>query len=155
MLRSTPISAAQAKTAKQTLANTASAIAARIANPSDRLIFEQASKVIGKVVGLQLDARLAKNRSRAEEGKDKRSSDSLETKSTAGRDHVAEQGMINKTSNDRSVDMARIARSNVERDQTNNDRSNRQRDKGQQRDREMTKTIKLRPFREDGRDRSR
>ena len=60
MLRSTPISAAQAKTAKQTLANTASTIAARIANPSDRLIFEQASKVIGKVVGLQLDARVVK-----------------------------------------------------------------------------------------------
>ncbi|MBW9060177.1 hypothetical protein JNB77_17475 [Rhizobium pusense] len=155
MLRSTPISAVQAKTAKQTLANTASTIAARIANPSDRLIFEQASKVIGKVVGLQLDARVVKNRSRAEEGKEKRSSDSLETKSVAGRDHVAEQGIIKKTSNDRSVDAARIARSNVERDQTDIDRPNRQRDKSQQRDREMTKSIKLRPPRENGRDRSR
>lgn len=155
MLRSTPISAAQAKTAKQTLANTASAIAARIANPSDRLIFEQASKVIRKVVGLQLDARVTKNRSRAEEGKDKGSYDSLETKSVAGRDHVAEQGIIKKTSNDRSADAARIARSNVERDQTDNDRPNRQRDKSQQRDREMTKSIKLRPPRENGRDRSR
>ena len=87
MLRSTPISAAQARAAKETLANTALSVAAKIANPSDRLIFEQATKIIGKVVGLQLDSRVAKNRDRTEAGKDKRTSDSLETKSATGRDH--------------------------------------------------------------------
>ncbi|QCL98346.1 hypothetical protein CFBP7129_29210 (plasmid) [Agrobacterium tumefaciens] len=154
MLRSTPISAAQARTAKQTLANTALSIAARIANRSDRLIFEQATKVIGKVVGLQLDARVAKNRGRAEEGKAKGDPDSLETKSAAGRDHVAEQGIVNKSSKDRSVDLSRIARSNVERDQTDSNRTDRQREKVQQRDRE-TKSIKLRPPQEKDRGRSR
>lgn len=155
MLRSTPISAAQAKAAKETLANTALTIAAKISNPSDRLIFEQATKVIGKVVGLQLDARVAKNRSRGEDGKDKRSSDSLETKSATGRDHVAEHGIVNKSSNDRSVDLSRAARSNVDRDQPERDRPDRQREKGQQRGREITKSIKLRPPQEKDRDRTR
>ncbi|WP_261329919.1 relaxase/mobilization nuclease domain-containing protein, partial [Rhizobium leguminosarum] len=98
MLRSTPISAAQAKAAKETLANTALTVAVKIANPSDRLIFEQATKIIGKVVGLQLDSRVDKNRDRTESGRDKRSSDSLETKSAAGRDHIAEQGVVNRSS---------------------------------------------------------
>ncbi|MGP4693814.1 relaxase/mobilization nuclease domain-containing protein [Agrobacterium cavarae] len=155
MLRSTPISAAQAKAAKETLANTAVNLATKITNPSDRLIFEQATKVIGKVVGLQLDARVAKNRERAEDGKDKRGSDSLETKSATGRDHVAEHGIVNKSSNDRSVDLSRAARSNVDRDQPERDRPDRQREKGQQRGREITKSIKLRPPQVKDRDRTR
>ncbi|EJB02345.1 hypothetical protein Rleg9DRAFT_7382 [Rhizobium leguminosarum bv. trifolii WSM597] len=153
MLRSTPISAAQARAAKETLANTALSVAAKIANPSDRLIFEQATKIIGKVVGLQLDSRVAKNRDRTEAGKDKRTSDSLETKSATGRDHVAEQGVVNKSSNNRAVDQSRVARSNAEHDSSKKDRSDRQRN--QQRDREIPKSIKLRPPQEKDRDRGR
>lgn len=155
MLRSTPISAAQAKTAKETLASTALSLAAKIANPSDRLIFEQATKVIGKVVGLQLDLRVAKNRDRAEPGKDKRASDSLVTKSAAGRDHVAEHGVVNKSSNDRVADVSRVARSNSDLDRPEADRSEREERKPEQRDREMPKSIKLRPPVEKDRDRSR
>jgi hypothetical protein len=155
MLRSTPISAAQAKVTKETLANTAVSLASKIANPTDRLIFEQATKIIGKVVGLQLDSRVAKNRDRVESGKDNRSSDSLETKSAAGRDHIAEQGVINKSSNNRSVEQSRIARSNAEHDRPETDRSDRERQKTQQRDREAPKSIKLRPPQEKDRDRSR
>ncbi len=152
MLRSTPISAAQARAAKETLANTSLSVAAKIANPSDRLIFEQATKIIGKVVGLQLDSRVAKNRDRAEAGKDKRASDSLETKSATGRDHVAEQGVVNKSSSNRAVDQSRIARSNAEHDSSEK-RTDRQRN--QQRDREIPKSIKLRPPQEKDRDRGR
>ncbi|WP_261338678.1 relaxase/mobilization nuclease domain-containing protein [Rhizobium leguminosarum] len=155
MLRSTPISAAQAKAAKETLANTALTVAAKIANPSDRLIFEQATKIIGKVVGLQLDSRVDKNRDRTESGRDKRSSDSLETKSAAGRDHIAEQGVVNRSSNNRSLDASRIARSNAEHDAPETDRSNRERPKPQQRDRDIPKSIKLRPPQEKDRDRTR
>jgi len=153
MLRSTPISAAQARAAKETLANTALSVAAKIANPSDRLIFEQATKIIGKVVGLQLDSRVAKNRDRAETGKDKRTSDGLETKSATGRDHVAEQGVVNKSSSNRAVDQSRIARSNGEHDSPEKDRSDRLRN--EQRDREIPKSIKLRPPQEKDRDRGR
>ncbi len=155
MLRSTPISAAQAKTAKETLANTALRLTSKIANPSDRLIFEQATKVIGKVVGLQLDSRVVKNRDRVETGKGKRGSDSLETKSAAGRDHVAEQGIVNKSSNDRSVDQSRIARSNAEHDGPESDRSDREREKTRRRDCEAPRSIKLRPPQEKDRGRSR
>ncbi len=155
MLRSTPISAARAKTAKESLANTALNIAAKITNPSDRLIFEEATKVIGKVVGLQLDARIERNRARVDYGKNKRSSDSLETKSAVGRDHVAEQGGANKSSNNRSVDAARVARSNAEHTRLEADHSDRRLEKAQQRDREMPKSIKLRPPQEKDRDRSR
>ncbi|CDZ34209.1 Conjugal transfer protein TraA [Neorhizobium galegae bv. officinalis] len=155
MLRSTPISAAQATAAKQTLANAAVSLAAKIANPSDRLIFEQATNIIGKVVGLQLDARVAKNRDRAEAGKDKGSSDSLETKSAAGRDHIAEQGVVNKSSNNRSLDVSRIARSNAEHDRLESDHCDRERQKTQQRNREIRKSIKLRPPQQKDRDRSR
>ncbi|TCU15523.1 relaxase/mobilization nuclease domain-containing protein [Rhizobium laguerreae] len=155
MLRSTPISAAQAKSAKETLANTALSVAVKIANPSDRLIFEQATKIIGKVVGLQLDSRVAKNRSRADTGKHARTSDSLETKSAAGRDHTAEQGIINKSSNNRSVDASRIARSNAEHAGPETDQSVRERQKSQPRDREVPKSIKLRPPQEKDRDRTR
>lgn len=108
MLRSTPISSSQAKIAKETLARSAAMMAAKIADPSDRSIFEQATKIIGKVVDLQLDARVAKNRDRNAP----RQSEALNTKSAAGRDHVAELGSINKTSSDKSVDASRIGRSN-------------------------------------------
>lgn len=155
MLRSTPISAAQASAAKETLANAAISVAAKIANPSDRLIFEQATKIIGKVVGLQLDSRVVKNRDRADAGKDKRSSEALETKSAAGRDHVGEQGIVNKSSNNRSLDASRIARSNAEHDRPENDRSDRERQRAQKRDRETPKSIKLRPPQDQNRDRSR
>ncbi|MBP8936903.1 MAG: hypothetical protein KBG72_00300 [Agrobacterium sp.] len=154
MLRSTPISAGQAKAAKETLAQTAISVASKIANPTDRLIFEQASKVIGKVVGLQLDARAAKSKDRDQ---DNRKSTALETKSAAGRDHVAEQGTLNKTSNNRTIDAARIASANAGRDARENERDERGRDKQkeQQRDREIAKTVKLRPPQEKDRDRSR
>ncbi|MCQ1854993.1 relaxase/mobilization nuclease domain-containing protein [Neorhizobium galegae] len=155
MLRSTPITAAQAKAAKETLANTAIAVAAKIANPSDRLIFEQATKIIGKVVGLQLDSRVTKNRDRTDVGKNKRSPDSLETKSATGRDRVAEQGVINKSSSNRSLDASRIGRSNAEQDGPETDRSNRGRPKPQQRDRDIPKSIKLRPPQDNDRNRSR
>ena len=152
MLRSTPISAAQAKAAKETLASTAVSLATKIANPSDRLIFEQATKIIGKVVGLQLDSRVAKNRDLGEVGKDKSGLDSLATKSAAGRDHVAEQGVVNKSSNNRTFDQTRIARSNAEHDRPEADRDS---DKTQQRTREAQKSVKLRPPQEKDRDRSR
>ncbi len=151
MLRSTPISAAQAKAAKETLATTAISVAAKILNPSDRMLFEQATNVISKVVGLQLDSRVSKNRDRAEVGKAKRSSDSLETKSAAGRDHVAEQGIDNKTSSNRTLDQSRIARSNAEHDSSDNSRT----DRNQRSDRDQSKSIKLRPPQEKDRDRSR
>jgi hypothetical protein len=153
MLRSTPISAAQARAAKESLANTASSVAAKITNPSDRLIFEQATKIIGTVVGLQLDNRVAKDRDRVEGGKDKRTSTSLETKSATGRDHIAEQGIVKKTSSYRAVDQSRIARSNADHDSPDKDRSDRQRP--QQRDREISESIKLRPPQEKDRDRGR
>lgn len=153
MLRSTPISAAQAKAAKETLATTAISVAAKILNPADRLLFEQATKVIGKVVGLQLDSRVTKNRDRAEAGKGKRSSDSLETKSATGRDHVAEQGIENRTSSNRTADQSRIARSNAEHDSSENSRTDRER--YQRRERDQSKSIKLRPPQDKDRDRSR
>ena len=155
MLRSTPIGAAQAKAAKETLATTAVNIAAKILNPSDRLLFEQATSVISKVVGLQLDSRVTKNRDRTHIGNAKRSSDSLETKSAAGRDHVAEQGVVNKSSNNRSLDALRIARSNAEHNRVEDNVSNRERQKSQQRDREIPKSIKLRPPPDKDRDRGR
>lgn len=155
MLRSTPISAAQAKAAKETLANTAVSLATKIANPSDRLIFEQATKIIGKVVGLQLDSRVAENRDRGVVGKDKSSFNSLATKSAAGRDHVAEQGVVNKSSNNRTFDQSRIARSNAEHDSPKADHSNRRLEKTQRSTRETQKSVKLRPPEGKDRDRSR
>ncbi|WP_349963277.1 hypothetical protein [Rhizobium sp. ZPR3] len=155
MLRSTPISAAQAKAAKETLVTTATSIAAKILNPADRLLFEQATSVITKVVGLQLDSRVSKDRARALHGNAKRFSDSLETKSAAGRDHVAEQGVINKSSNNRTLDASRIDRSNAEHTGPENNGSNRDRQKPQQRDREVPKSIKLRPPQDKDRERGR
>ncbi|WP_064710277.1 relaxase/mobilization nuclease domain-containing protein [Rhizobium bangladeshense] len=155
MLRSTPISTAQAKAAKEALATTATSVAAKIVNPTDRLLFEQATKIIGKVVGLQLDSRVVKNRERGEPSRGKRPSDGLETKSAVGRDHIAEQGVVNKSSNNRSVDASRIGRSNAEHDRAETDRPDRERPKAQQRNREMPKSIKLRPPQEKERDRSR
>ncbi|WP_244514737.1 relaxase/mobilization nuclease domain-containing protein [Ensifer sp. LCM 4579] len=154
MLRSTPISSAQAAAAKETLAKTAISVASKIANPADRVIFEQATRVIGKVVGLQLDSRVAKEKDRGQGAPDNRKSTALETKSAAGRDHVAEQGSITKTSNNRAIDAARIAASNA-RDTRENDREERGRDKQKERDREITKTVKLRPPLAKDRDRSR
>ncbi len=155
MLRSTPISAAQAQTAKETLATSALNLASKIDNPADRLVFEQATKIIGKVVGLQLDSRVAKNRDRAETRQGNRASDSLETKSAAGRDHVAEQGIVNKSSNNRTVDQSRVARSNAEHERPEAERSDREREKARQRTRETQKSIKLRPPQDKDRDRSR
>jgi len=155
MLRSTPISAAQAKAAKETLATTSISIAAKILNPTDRLLFEQATSVIGKVVGLQLDSRVTKNRERGEPNRDKRPSDGPETKSALGRDHIAEQGIVNKSSNNRSVDASRIDRSNAEHTRPESDRSKSERQKSQQRDREIPKSIKLRPLQQKDHDRSR
>ncbi|CDZ40292.1 Conjugal transfer protein TraA [Neorhizobium galegae bv. officinalis] len=155
MLRSTPITAAQAKAAKETLANTALTVAAKIADPSDRLIFEQATKIIGKVVGLQLDSRVAKNRDRTDAGRNKRTSDGLGTKSAPGRDHVAEQGVIDKSSSNRSLDALGIGRSNAEHDGPETGRSDRKREIVRQSDREIPKSIKLRPPQEKDRDRSR
>ncbi|TQX86790.1 MULTISPECIES: hypothetical protein [unclassified Rhizobium] len=155
MLRSTPISATQAKAAKETIATTASNAAAKITDSSDRQIFEQATKIIGKVVGLQLDARVAKQRDRIDASQVKRKSEPLETKSAAGRDHIDELRIVNKSSNNRSIDAARIARSNTERDRPEKDRSDSERSKVQQRDREIPKSIKLRPPQEKDRERGR
>ncbi|WFS69553.1 hypothetical protein CFBP4996_26540 (plasmid) [Agrobacterium leguminum] len=154
MLRSTPISSGQAAAAKETLAKTAISVASKIANPADRVIFEQATKIIGKVVGLQLDSRVDKEKDRGQGVQDNRKSTALETKSAAGRDHVAEQGIVTKTSNNRAVDAARIASSNA-RDTRENDREERGRDKQKERDRENSKTVKLRPPQTKDRDRSR
>ncbi len=153
MLRSTPISAAQAKAAKETLATTALNVAAKIANPSDRLLFEQATKIIGKVVGLQLDSRLAKHRDRTEPNSHRGDTEALETKSAAGRDHVAEQGVINKSSNNRAVDAARVARSNA--DYSELDREHQPRENTQERSRDIPKSIKLRPPQDKDRERGR
>jgi len=153
MLRSTPISAAQAKAAKETLATTAISVATKILNPTDRRLFEQATTIIGKVVGLQLDSRVTKDRDRADIDKAKRSSDSLETKSSAGRDHVAEQGIDNRTSSNRTADQSRIARSNSEHESSENSRTDRERN--QRRERDQSKSIKLRPPQDKDRDRSR
>ncbi|WP_245423049.1 relaxase/mobilization nuclease domain-containing protein [Neorhizobium huautlense] len=153
MLRSTPISAAQAKAAKETLATTAISVAAKILSPTDRRLFEQGTTIIGKVVGLQLDSRVTKDRDRAGVNRAKRSSDSLETKSSAGRDHVAEQGIDNRTSNSRTADQSRIARSNSEHESSENSRTDRERN--QRRERDQSKSIKLRPPQGKDRDRSR
>ena len=153
MLRSTPISAAQAKAAKETLATTAISVATKILNPTDRRLFEQATTIIGKVVGLQLDSRVTKDRDRADIDKAKRSSDSLETKSSAGRDHVAEQGIDNRTSSNRTADQSRIARSNSEHESSENSRTDRERN--QRRERDQSKSIKLRSPQDKDRDRSR
>ncbi|MBY5774850.1 hypothetical protein HFN63_33005 [Rhizobium leguminosarum] len=155
MLQSTPISAAQAKAAKETLTATAISVAEKIANPTDRLIFEQASKIIVKIAGLQLDSRVVKNRARGEPSRDKRPSEGLETKSAVGRDHIEEQGVVNKSPNNRFIDASRIARANAEHNRGKTDRSDRERPKAQQRDREIPKLIKLRPQQEKDPDRSR
>lgn len=154
MIRSTPISSTQAKAAKETLASTALSVAAKIADPSDRLIFEQATKIIGKVVGLQLDSRVAKNRARATPPADQRRSEPLDTKSAAGRDHVAEQGVINKSSNDRFPDVARIARSNADIRERNQEQSQKRSERTAQ-GRDIPKSIKLRPPQEKDRERGR
>lgn len=154
MIRSTPISSAQAKAAKETLASTAVSVAAKIADPSDRLIFEQATKVIGKVVGLQLDSRVVKDRDRTDPKIGQGTSDALTTKSAAGRDHVAEQGVVNKTSNDRFGDAVRISRSNAELGERDQDQSQ-DRAANKERSRDIPKSIKLRPPQDKDRERGR
>lgn len=154
MIRSTPISSTQAKAAKETLASTALSVAAKIADPSDRLIFEQATKIIGKVVGLQLDSRVVKDRDRIEPKAGQGKSDALATKSSAGRDHVAEQGIVNKSSNDRFADSARIARSNADlRDQ--DQEMTPEKPATKERGRDIPKSIKLRPPQDKDRERGR
>jgi len=148
MLRSSPITATQAKAAKETLATTAVGIAAKIANPADRLIFEQATKIIGKVVGLQLDARVTKNRDRSQGEQNTRRSDSLETKSAAGRDLVSESGLVNKSSNNRTSDLERIARSNAHQNEEREEQSVSKREKTRETGREIQKSVKLRPTQE-------
>jgi hypothetical protein len=78
---------------------------------------------------------------------------SLATKSAAGRDHVAEQGVVNKSSNNRSLDQSRIARSNAEYDRPEADGADRERKKTDQRSRDGQKSVKLRPPQERGRGR--
>lgn len=142
MLRSTPISSSQAKIAKETLARSAATAAAKIVDPSDRLVFEQATKIIGKVVDLQLDARVAKNRDRNAP----RQSEALNTETAAGRDHIAEHHDSNRVSSDRFVNASRIDHSNaIDQDQ----------DKSPQRDRNIAKSIRLRPSRDKDNGRSR
>ena len=155
MLRTTPITAKQAKIARETLENAAINLASKITDSSDRKMFEQATRVIGKVVNLQLDARVAKNRDRGLTDPEKSASDSLETKSASGRDLVAEQGAINKSSNNRTLDTSRIARANDEHITRNGDRGENERRKPQQRDRDSQRTIKLRPPRDKDRGRDR
>lgn len=154
MIRSSPISSTQAKAAKETLASTALSVAAKIADPSDRLIFEQATKIISKVVGLQLDSRAVKDRGRTESGNSQRKSDVLETKSAAGRDHVAEQSIINKSSNNRLIDSARIARSNADYRDVENERDQAL-EKTDTRAGEIPKSVKLRPPLDKDRERGR
>ena len=64
MLRNTPITPNQAKTAMDAIASSAAAVAKAIANPTERAIFESATRVIDKVVRLQLDSRVAKGKER-------------------------------------------------------------------------------------------
>ncbi|WJH38547.1 relaxase/mobilization nuclease domain-containing protein (plasmid) [Aliirhizobium terrae] len=152
MIRSTPISSTQAKAAKETLANIAVSVAAKIADPADRLIFEQATEVIGKVVGLQLDSRVVKDRGRTDSKTVQGKPDALVTKSAAGRDHVAEQGVVYRSSNDRIADAARIARSNADLRGQDQERPP-EKATTKEASRDIPKSIKLRPPQD--RDRSR
>ncbi len=154
MLRSTPITAAQAKAAKKALANIAVKVATKIADPADRLIFEKATKIIGKVVGLQLDSRVTKDRTRTGSWSGKHKSGSLETRSAAGRGRVAEHSVTNKTSYDRVVDAARVARSHADQIEVNQERTS-NRSNAREPDRAVPKSIKLRPPKSKPRDRSR
>lgn len=147
MIRSTPISSTQAKGAKETLASTALSVAAKISDPSDRLIFEQATKIISRVVGLQLDSRVVKDRDRGKP-------DALATKSATGRDHVAEQGVVNKSSNNRFADVERIARSNADLREQDHKRLP-EKAKAKEQSRNIPKSVKLRPPQDKDRERGR
>ena len=131
MLRNTPITSNQAKTAMDAIASSAAAVAKAITNPTERAIFESAARVIDKVVKLQLDSRVAKDKDRS----DDRASNATATKSAAGRDAVLEKGEIDRTSTNRSVDVSRIAQANQGR-AVLNDRQERGRDRAGERDEE-------------------
>jgi hypothetical protein len=131
MLRNTPITSNQAKTAMDAIATSAAAVAQAIVNPTERAIFESAARVIDKVVKLQLDSRVAKGKERS----DDRASNATATKSAAGRDAVLEKGEIDRTSSNRSVDVSRIAQANQGR-AVLSDRQERGRDRAGERDEE-------------------
>lgn len=131
MLRNTPITPNQAKTAMDAIATSAAAVAKAITNPAERAIFESATLVIDKVVKLQLDSRIAKGKER---NNDKGSS-ATSTKSAAGRDAVLEKGEIDRTSTNRSADVSRIAQANQGRAAVD-DRNERGRDRGKEREQE-------------------
>ncbi|MCX8571155.1 hypothetical protein [Aminobacter sp. MET-1] len=145
MLRNSPITASQAKTAKDAVAATAATFAKAITNPADRALFESATQIIGKVVNLQLDARAAKGKERDND----KATNATSTKSAAGRDPVLEKGEIDRTSSNRTVDESRIAQANQGR--AADDRSERGRDKGKEReqqkqtDRELPTRVVLTP----------
>ncbi|MGO4562145.1 hypothetical protein [Rhizobiales bacterium 3FA27D7] len=131
MLRNTPITPNQAKTAMDAIASSAAAVAKAIANPTERAIFESATRVIDKVVRLQLDSRVAKGKERH----DDRTSNATSTKSGAGRDVVLEKGEIDRTSSNRSADVSRIAQANQGRAIVG-DSQERGRDRAKERDQE-------------------
>ena len=131
MLRNTPITPSQAKSAMDAIATSAAAVAKAITNPAERAIFESATLVIDKVVKLQLDSRVAKGKER---NNDKDSS-ATSTKSAAGRDAVLEKGEIDRTSTNRSADVSRIAQANQGR-AVADDRNERGRDRGKDREQE-------------------
>jgi len=108
MLRNTPLTSNQAKTAMDAIASSAAAVAKAIANPTERAIFESAARVVDKVVKLQLDSRVAKGKDR----NDGKTSNATSTKSAAGRDAVLEKGEVDRTASNRSVDVSRIAQAN-------------------------------------------
>ncbi|MCO5066949.1 MAG: hypothetical protein M9924_21515 [Rhizobiaceae bacterium] len=131
MLRNTPITSKQAKTAIDAITTSAATVAKAITNPTDRAIFESATKVIDKVVKLQLDSRVAKGKDRNNE----RATNATSTKSAAGRDVALEKGEIDRTSTNRSVDVSRIAQANQGR-AVADDRHERGRDRAKEREQE-------------------
>ena len=146
MLRNTPITPNQAKTAMDAIATSAAAVAKAIANPTERAIFESATRVIDKVVRLQLDSRVAKGKERH----DDRTSNATSTKSAAGRDAVLEKGEIDRTSTNRSVDVSRIAQANQGRaivgdsQERGRDRT-KERDQEKQQERQIPSRVVLTP----------
>jgi hypothetical protein len=126
MLRNTPITASQAKTAMDAITASAEAVSKALTNPTERAIFESATKVIDKVVKLQLDSRVAKGKDRDND----KATNATSTKSAAGRDPV-----LDRTSTNRSVDEARIAQANQGR-AVADDRHERGRDKSKEREQE-------------------
>lgn len=157
MLRNTPLTSNQAKTAMDAIASSAAAVAKAITNPTERAIFESAARVIDKVVKLQLDSRVAKGKDR----NDGKISNAISTKSAAGRDAVLEKGEIDRTASNRSVDVSRIAQANQgravadARQERGRDRA-KEREQERQPEREIPSRVVLTPPRDRERgDRSR